>query len=132
MNVPRNLSALLIDDDRMTREVLASLLRTEGLEVDVTDRGAQALQLMEHREYDLLICDLRLRGMDGLELLRTVRDSHSEIVPIVVSGHDELIREAQARGHCAAAITKPFHLEELMAVIYKSLDERLAGSLERS
>ena len=124
-------SALLIDDDRMTREIVASLLQSEGFEVDAVDGGTQALQLLEHQDYDLLITDLRMRGMDGLELLRIVRDSHTEMAPVVISGHDELIKEAQAQGYCAETITKPFHLEELMSAIQRSLNEQWAGGHDR-
>jgi CheY-like chemotaxis protein/HPt (histidine-containing phosphotransfer) domain-containing protein len=69
---------LLVDDSALNRDLLAMYLRDSGIEVTVSDSGAEALNILRNQDFELLITDIHMPGMDGLELTRTIRSSRSE------------------------------------------------------
>ena len=78
---------LVVDDSASTREILERNLRAEGYEVFSADSVAAAIALLEEREFDLVITDLRMPGADGMELVRHVRDHFRFTGIIMVTGY---------------------------------------------
>ena len=75
---------LVVDDDPSLRRVLQAQLEHEGYDVAVTASGQQTLSVLQLRHFDLVITDLKLPGMSGLELLKHVRSQHPETVIIML------------------------------------------------
>lgn len=77
---------LIIDDDEVVRASLAAYLEDSGFQVLQAENGLQGLEVFEHEQPDLVICDLRMPQVDGLELIRRINKLSSDIPVIVVSG----------------------------------------------
>jgi FixJ family two-component response regulator len=105
----------VVDDDRRVRESLESLIESAGFTAQVFGRGEDFLQRGHLTETSCLITDVRMRGMDGLELQRRVRLARPELPIIFITAHydDEVERRALAEG-AVCFIRKPFDAGELL------------------
>ena len=113
----------LIDDDEDVRRALAFLLGTAGLAVRVYDSASAFLDKFQDTQSGCIVSDVRMPGIDGLELLRRLRDKGAAIPMIVMTGHADvpLAVEAMKRG-AADFIEKPFADDVLLAAIAAALD----------
>ncbi|MGH2712246.1 MAG: response regulator transcription factor [Actinomycetota bacterium] len=121
------LRVLVVEDDAMVRDVLTTLLGFDGLEVVTASDGSIGLELATTIDPDVLVLDVGLPGMDGLELCRSVRESGSEIRIVMVSGRDG--EGAELDGVAAGAniyLRKPFSPLELLDAI--GIEEKGSGS----
>lgn len=116
---------LVVDDDRDMRVSLADLLSEEGHSVEACQTGVEALVAVEKSHPDLLITDLIMKGMQGLELLRAAkqRDPHLAVVVITAFGTIETAVEAMRLG-AFYYITKPFKSGDLLLLIERALEEK--------
>ena len=109
---------LLVDDDETIRKALSNALQEEGFSVDTTQDGADAVERSLLRFYDLALVDVRLSDMDGIKLLRTLRERNPEIKQIVITGYPSLENAVQAINEGADAyLIKPFNPSDLVAKI---------------
>lgn len=111
-------SILLAEDDQQLSEMLSRVLRRAGYEVDAVANGRQAVGESQHRYFDLLITDLAMPSLDGLETIALVRKTSPDVKILVISGF--LAREVKpiVRGLGAdAALMKPFSPAELVSSI---------------
>jgi CheY-like chemotaxis protein len=101
---------LVVEDDEANRDYARAVLEAEGFEIEAVDSAEQALRLLARRKPDLILMDIQLAGMDGLELTRRLKaDPLTEPIPIVaMTGQTMPIhqRAAMAAG-CAGFIGKP-------------------------
>lgn len=117
---------LIIDDDEVVRASLAAYLEDSGFSVRQASNGLQGLQIFEHERPDLVICDLRMPQIDGLELIRRISDLESETPVIVVSGAGVMSDAVEAlRLGAADYLIKP--LEDLAV-----LEHSVRRALDRS
>ncbi len=125
--------ALVVDDDAGIRYTLSEILGDAGLEVDLAEHGERALELARASRFELVITDLRMAPMDGLELLRILRDEQPRLKVILVTAHGSERHAVQAMKLGAYDyFKKPFDLDELMAVVGRALESlRLAEDNER-
>jgi DNA-binding NtrC family response regulator len=109
---------LLADDEKVYVESLAKVLGRRGVAVSVAFDGRAALGLATQAEFDVIVLDLRMPGMDGLETLRAIR-SHDTLTPVLLlSGHADLEQATQAlRAGAADFLLKPCSVETLVAAI---------------
>jgi DNA-binding NtrC family response regulator len=123
---PISLRVLLVDDDDAIRTNVGNVLTDAGHRVTEASDGAAALDIIEHQVFDVAICDVRLPNVDGLTLLRRLRQSSLQTVVILMTGYAE-VHDAVASLQDGAAdyITKPFDGEALMHRI-DGVAERLA------
>ncbi len=129
---------LVVDDDPGVRYTLREILVSEGLAVDEAADGAEALAKLEAQPAALVVTDLRMPGMDGMELLRRLvaRAPAPRVVVITAHGSERQAVEAMKAG-AHDYFRKPFENEELLAVVRRALEavrlayenERLAGEL---
>ena len=107
---------LIVDDDPAMRKVVGQYLGEHGLHVDLAAGRAEMVRHMEQAEPDVVILDLRLADMDGLDILRELR-VRSDLPVIVVTGHrsDEMDRVVGLELGADDYITKPFSMRELLA-----------------
>ena len=110
---------LLIDDDRTAADGVTLLLRCEGIETVWAPVGADGISLAKTGAYDLVILDLWLADMDGMDVLKTVRESNINTPVLVVSGDETVASRVTAlRSGADDFLIKPFHRAELMARIH--------------
>lgn len=118
---------LLIDDDEGLRESLTLVLAAEGYEVTGASDGNAALAKVEACTYDVILCDLRMPGVDGMDLLPRLREllPQAPIVMMSAFGTEELALEAMNRG-AADYLAKPFQPSEALFTLRKARErERL-------
>jgi PAS domain S-box-containing protein len=112
-------SILVVDDSRESTEMLSKLLTTEGAHVESARSGTEALRLIGENNFDLVISDISMPGMDGYQLLHEMRSqSHKEIPALALTGYgrpDDLKR-AQAAGF-AEHLTKPLDIDRLLQIV---------------
>ena len=116
---------LIVEDDQTTRESLAKALIHEGYEALPAASATQALHLLEREEADLVLSDIRMPGMDGLELLQrigTIRPGLPFILLTAYASVDSAV-EAMKRG-AYDYLTKPINLDKLILLIEKALEAR--------
>jgi len=100
---------LVVDDERGMCEFLRFLLQEEGYEVDVAHRGEEALEKVRESRFDLILADIKMPGLDGLEMLRKLRDAEKDTVVIVMTGYSSLDSAIKAIKYDASDyLTKPF------------------------
>jgi two-component system response regulator PilR (NtrC family) len=113
---------LVVDDEPSMREMLHILLRREGYDVTVAENGAAAIDLLQRHFYDMLISDIKMPDVSGVDVLRAAKEINPGIIGIMVTayGSKESIQEV-LRLQAADYIDKPFNVEELKFRIRKEL-----------
>ncbi|MCB2191241.1 MAG: sigma-54 dependent transcriptional regulator [Deltaproteobacteria bacterium] len=123
--VSKNLKILVIDDDFTMREACQETLRRVGHEVEMAEDGRQGLALLSRWAYDVVLLDLRMPDMDGLTVLRHIREQDPEAVVIIISGHGSIATAVQAMKLGAFDyVAKPFTPEELRQAVDKAGEKR--------
>jgi two-component system NtrC family response regulator len=114
---------LVVDDDPSLRRVLQVQLEQEGYEVVVTASAQQALSVLQLRQLDLVITDLKLPGMSGLELLKQIHSQYPQMIIIMLTafGTVDTAVEAMKTG-AYDYLTKPVHPDEMSVVVRRALD----------
>lgn len=106
---------LIVEDERSLQETLRYNLSKQGYEVEVSGDGAEAVKLARKNHPDLIILDLMLPGMDGLEVCRTLRQDMSTPIMMVTAKDEEIDRVVGLEIGADDYITKPFSMRELIA-----------------
>ncbi|WP_068879214.1 response regulator transcription factor [Phenylobacterium sp. CCH12-B4] len=107
---------LLIEDDRMMARSIEMMLNASGFIVEKTDAGEDGIDLSGVYDYDLILLDLSLPDMSGLDVLRALRRSRNETPIMILSGTAEIDSKVKALSLGADDyMTKPFHKDELVA-----------------
>ena len=115
---------MVVDDEKLIVKGLRFSLEQDGMEVDCAYDGEEALDMIYAEMYDLIVLDLNLPGMDGMEILRELRQSNEETKVLILSARGQIADKVE--GLDAGAndyMEKPFHLQELEARI-RSLTRR--------
>jgi two-component system nitrogen regulation response regulator NtrX len=118
-------SILVVDDETGVRGSLVGILGDEGYAVEAVESGEAALVALENRRYDLLLLDVWLPGMDGLEVLARVRTLDPEVPVVVISGHGSIETAVKAvRMGAQDFVEKPLALEKTLLVVKNALRQR--------
>jgi DNA-binding response OmpR family regulator len=118
---------LIVDDENTLRYFLKRTLEAENYRVSEAADGQTALGLLEREQFDLALVDLRMAGMDGLEVMRQFRQRSPETQIIIVTGFASVPSAVEALRHGAHDyLTKPFNTEELLASVADGLAQRHA------
>ena len=123
---------LIIDDDRELGDMLAEFLSPDHLDVSACESGEEGLQTLRDESYDLLILDIMLPGMNGLEVLKEVRKGSDIPVIMLTARGDDVDRILGLEFGADDYLTKPFNPRELLARIKAIMrrtrtDERRGG-----
>jgi two-component system response regulator PilR (NtrC family) len=116
---------LVVDDERSMRELLALTLEKEGYEVTMAESGDIAVEAVRKEVFDVIITDLRMPRVDGLQVLRETRDlsPHTAVIVVTAVGSTETAVEAMKLG-AYDYITKPFKLDEISLIVQNALERK--------
>ena len=118
-------SILVVDDEAGVRSSLAGILADEGYLAESVDSGEACLSLLESRRFDLLLLDVWLPGLDGLETLTRVRALDPELPVVVISGHGNIETAVKAvRMGAQDFVEKPLSLDKTLLVVKNALRQR--------
>lgn len=121
----KDVRILVVDDDPMLADALRQNLVEEGFSVDIAPTGAEAIELFDQGGHHLAICDLQLPDIDGLEVMRHIKDARPTTEVIVVTGHGSVQRAVEAtKAGAFYFVEKPFDLDKLQPLIDKALERR--------
>ena len=116
---------MVVDDEPAARLSLAELLSLEGYEVSVAASGEEAIELLSEGPFDLAIVDLKMPGMDGLDVIEVLQDESSDTVIIMLTAHGTLETAVQAmRKGAHDYLLKPADVNEIMQSVKAGLDKR--------
>jgi DNA-binding NtrC family response regulator len=121
----RSIRLLLVDDERAFVDVLANRLGRRNIEVTKTYSGAEAIQALRGRDFDVAILDLKMEDMDGIEVLRVFKKMLPSMVVIMLTGHGSA--RAARTGLAEGAfdyLTKPCEFDELYDKINEAVEHR--------
>ncbi len=127
---------LVVDDEPEVLAALKEILEFEGYDVDAAESALHALQLLDRNEYHVILSDVRMPGMDGMDLLAKVQESHPSTPVVMISGHGTIDMAVEAvRKGAFDFITKPPDLQRLLIAIRNALErdqlERQTRRLKR-
>lgn len=116
---------LVVDDEKVIREILADFLSMEGFHVRTAEDGSAALVELSRHHYDLVLSDLKMPNMGGLELLQAISKHAPNVVTVIMTGFGtvETAIDAMKRG-AYDYILKPFKVEEVVHTIRRGLEKR--------
>ncbi|HYO97920.1 MAG TPA: HD domain-containing phosphohydrolase [Polyangiaceae bacterium] len=116
---------LVVDDEKFIRDIIADFLSMEGYIVRTAEDGGSALSELERARYDLVISDLKMPNMGGLDLLKEVTRTHPDTVTVIMTGFGtvETAIDAMKRG-AYDYILKPFKAEEVVHIVQRGLEKR--------
>ncbi len=115
---------LVVDDEPIARQNLAHALERDGITADVAADGEEALTLLAQTAYPLVLTDLRMPGMDGLSLLREIRQRLPQTEVIVITAHASTDSTVEAmRAGAFYYVEKPFRLPEVRKVVREALEK---------
>ena len=118
-------SVLIVDDDSVCREVLSRTLGNVGYTCEVAENGFAALDRLHTRPFDLMISDIKMPGMDGLELFAEVRRSDADMAVVMVTAFATFNSVVDALKLGASDyVTKPFNLEHVLISVERALERR--------
>src|SRR5687767_1249665 len=113
---------LIVDDDHGQRSLLETFLRAQGYETQSAASGEAALQLLREQNFAMLISDVRMPGMSGIETLRRVRQKHLDLPVLLVTAFADIRSAVTAmRDGAVNYLAKPIDLDELMASVRLAL-----------
>ncbi|MEW6326379.1 MAG: sigma-54 dependent transcriptional regulator [Thermodesulfobacteriota bacterium] len=116
-------SILIVDDEKNYLVVLRELLSEENYEVITAEDAPQALEIFKESDFDLVLTDMKMPNMDGIELLENIRSVNSEIPVIIMTAYATVEKAVEAMKKGAFDyVTKPFQNEELKITVRKAID----------
>ncbi|MCD6566838.1 MAG: sigma-54-dependent Fis family transcriptional regulator [Bacteroidales bacterium] len=118
---------LIIDDEQSIRNSLKEVLEYEKYEVDLATEGREALEMFEKNQYDVVLCDIKMPKMDGIEVLEEINRQTTDIPIIMISGHGNIDTAVESiKKGAYDFIEKPLDLNRLLITIKNALEK---GSL---
>jgi len=114
---------LVIDDERAIRNTLKDILSFEGFEVEEAADGAEGLEMIKAKDYNCILCDVKMPKMDGIEVLEQVKELKPDIPFVVISGHGNIETAVDAvKKGAFDFISKPPDLNRLLITIRNAMD----------
>ncbi len=109
---------LVVDDDATVRSGLNRILDAQGYAVETASTASEALEMLSHHPFDLVLTDLQMPGMDGLELLGEIKGRTSNMPVVMITGHGSMDTVIQAlRRGVSDFVNKPFHPDDILNIV---------------
>jgi two-component system, NtrC family, nitrogen regulation response regulator NtrX len=115
---------LVIDDERSIRNTLKEILEFEKYTVDLAEDGFKALELIQVNDFDVVLCDIKMPGMDGIEVLQKIEELKSDTPVVMISGHGNIDTAVESiKKGAFDFIEKPLDLNRLLITLRNALDK---------
>ena len=115
---------LVIDDERSIRNTLKDILEYEKYEVDLAEDGQKGLEIFRSAEYDVVLCDIKMPGMDGIEVLENLFSIAPDVPVVMISGHGNIDTAVESiKKGAFDFIEKPLDLNRLLITIRNAMDK---------
>jgi len=119
---------LIIDDEENMRHMLSNLLKKSGYRIETASNGHEGLEMVDQREYDFILCDLKMPNMNGMEFLISAREKVGSTPVIMMSAYGSIDTAVEAiKLGAYDYISKPFKTDEVHIVLKKA-EERKSES----
>ncbi|MBR5076196.1 MAG: sigma-54-dependent Fis family transcriptional regulator [Bacteroidales bacterium] len=119
------MKVLIIDDERAIRNSLGEILSDEGYEVETAEDGAVGLQKVEKEKYDVIFCDIKMPGMDGIEVLGKLTEMGTDAAVVMISGHADIDTAVECiKKGAFDFVQKPLDLNRILITV-KNAGERV-------
>ena len=116
---------LVIDDQRSIRKTLKEILEYEGNEVVLAENGPEGLQFIDDDKFDIILCDIKMPEMDGIEVLQKIVEKGQDIPVIMISGHGNIDTAVDAiKKGAYDFIEKPLDLNRLLVTIRNAIEKK--------
>jgi two-component system cell cycle response regulator CpdR len=129
MNNSQALKILLAEDDEAMRGYISRALETAGYQVSAVDRGTAALPLLENERFDLLLSDIVMPEMDGIELAQRASECSPWTKVMFITGFAAVTLKASREQPQAKVLSKPFHLRDLVMEVERTFEDRIAATV---
>jgi two-component system cell cycle response regulator CpdR len=123
------ISILLAEDDEAMRTYLARALENAGYEVVAVDRGTEAMPYLQSRHFDLLLSDIVMPEMDGIELAQRCAEMSPKTKVMFITGFAAVSLRASREAPQAKLLSKPFHLRDLVLELQRLFDHSEQASI---
>ncbi|MBW1895233.1 MAG: response regulator, partial [Deltaproteobacteria bacterium] len=132
MKLSRKFEVLVVDDEERVRKNLHHVLTKEGYDVTTAQNGREALDILEKKKVDIIITDLKMDEVDGMEVLEKARAGDPEVEVIMITGYATVpsYKEAMEKGSFNY-ITKPFKLDEIRSTVARALSPKTYGLVSK-
>lgn len=112
-------AVLIVDDNLDLAENLAEIFADQGCEVALAHSGEEALEIADGRHFDLVLSDIRMPGISGIELVRRMasRDPRAQYLLMTAYTSEALLREARSMGVVRAVLAKPLVVDQLLSLL---------------
>jgi DNA-binding NtrC family response regulator len=115
---------LVIDDERSIRNTLKEILEFEKYQVELAEDGFKALELLKTSDFDVILCDIKMPGMDGIEVLQKVEEIKPDTPVVMVSGHGNIDTAVESiKKGAFDFIEKPLDLNRLLITLRNAMDK---------
>jgi len=126
MSLKNNIRILIVDDDMIVRESMGNWLKEEGYKIDISENGHDGLEKLKTDIYDLAIVDIKMPGMDGIELLKLAKGIYPDLPILMMTAYASVDTAVQAMKDGAFDyIVKPFEPENVSQVIQRAVKFKL-------
>ena len=116
---------LVVDDELLIRDLLYDFFSGQGWNIAVAEDGEKALELVQSRQIDLVLTDLKMPNMDGITLSTEIKESHPELPIMVMTAYPSVESAVQAlRLKLDDYIVKPFNINQLYKNVEKTLNDK--------
>ena len=120
----KNMKILIIDDERSIRNSLKEILVDEGYDVDVAEDGAQGLAMADKEKYSIIFCDIKMPGMDGVEVLDKLVEMGIDSAVVMISGHGDISTAVECiKKGAFDFIPKPLDLNRILITIKNATEK---------
>jgi two-component system, NtrC family, nitrogen regulation response regulator NtrX len=115
---------LVIDDERSIRSTLKDILEYEKYEVELAEEGQKGIEIFKGTEFDVVLCDIKMPGMDGIEVLEHLNSANPDVPVIMISGHGNIDTAVESiKKGAYDYIEKPLDLNRLLITIRNAMDK---------
>ena len=122
--VIENMKILIIDDERSIRNSLKEILMDEGYDVEVAENGMQGCEMVEKEKFSVIFCDIKMPGMDGMEVLDRIRTMGADAAVVMISGHGDIDTAVECiKKGAFDFIQKPLDLNRILITIKNATEK---------
>ena len=115
-------TVLIVDDEKNYPLILSAILEEEGFETFTANSGREALEILANADIDLVLTDMKMPSMDGIELLERIKDKNQDLPVIMMTAHGTVDKAVEAMQKGAYSyILKPFDNEQLIIYVSKAV-----------